>query len=380
MLSVLVAKVSAASISLSPSTAQSIISNSSSLPIFLRLWAPWCSYCRSLIPIWDSLSDDPSISSTVIIADLECNFSEPFCRRFEGTTYPRFFWIDPTVNVTVRYLGKRDLTHFALFTKKQLNFPLALFTSDLSALASEVTLFVFTVPEGDSGVRAVAGSIAARFRHLESYFLTEPGEEFGLHVIVGPEQRKAFVGSVESPEVFDFIRRNSVPFLAALAGEMVTHFEREMIPFFAVVGPAGDLGVVERRIAESVANTFQVVRVDCAEEGWFCRYVSIDVGSNKTEFVVFDRARRLFWVYRSANITEENVVEWAEAVSARKVRPEGPGTGFLGRFREPAFERRAAGEPSLELLPTPVVLAISLIVGVVVLLAASTTAKKPKLD
>jgi thiol-disulfide isomerase/thioredoxin len=288
MLSFFITRLSAASISLIAANASSVLGNVTGPPTFLKLWAPWCQYCRSLAPVWDSLSLEPSLSITV--ADIECNFSDPLCRRFEGTTYPRFFWVDPRTNATIRYLGERSLDHFKLFATKQLNFPFTRFDPAILHITSSVSLFIFSLPSGNTTLHSIARSISSRFRHIESHFFIEDSDHFTFSAVTSQTARLPFNDAIDSPSLFDFILRNSVPFLAPLTGSIVSHFEHENRPFLAVV-VSQPLDPADLRVAESAARHFPVVHADCTAEQWFCRYTAVVVG-NVSAFVVFDRGRR----------------------------------------------------------------------------------------
>jgi hypothetical protein len=91
---------------------------------------------------------------------------------------------------------------------------------------------------------------------------------------------------------------------------------------------------------------------------------------------VFDRGRRFFWIYRSGNGTAAAVTVWEEAVAAGRVAPEGPGTGVLGRIREGRYDRRAAGEPTIEIVPPPAVLAVGFALTVVIVVAATVVRER----
>jgi hypothetical protein len=113
--------------------------------------------------------------------------------------------------------------------------------------------------------------------------------------------------------VTDFVIRNSIPFLARLTGSIVNHMDREKRPFFALVSnETQNITGADLEVAESASQHFPVVVATCAEDTWVCLYTSISLNTTRTEFLVFDRSKRIFWVYRSPNRSVDRGEKWIE--------------------------------------------------------------------
>jgi thiol-disulfide isomerase/thioredoxin len=348
MLSFIIPLAVTSSLSLSAANASLVIGNLTHPPIFLMLWASWCEHCRALGPVWTSLSSDPSIPASVTIADIECQSNRDLCRMFDGTSYPRFVWFDPTSNLTVLYLGERDLAHFKHFIVKQLTFPLAPFDSGLLSTAGDSALIIFEFPSGESRLVRRSRAVAERFRASEIRFLFEDSANVSLSAVTAPGRRVWFDGDLSSAAVFDFVIRNSLPFLSRLNASVVAHTEREGAAFFSVVyGGVPEITASDLAIAEAASLHWAVVVGSCVDDAWVCRYAGL-TGGDRREFLVFDRSRRLFWVYRRGD-----VLSWILSVANGSAAGDGPGTGVFGRLREGKYERRASGEPTLELVSPP---------------------------
>jgi thiol-disulfide isomerase/thioredoxin len=194
MLSFLTISSFATSIHLSAENASLILEDLSGPRIFLMLRANWCEHCNALVPIWESLSANTSTFWNVVFADIECQSNQRFCRRFEGETYPRFYWIDPPSNTTVRYLGERDTTHFSMFLTKQATFPLIPFDSIFLSTSDQLTVFVFSHQADENQWLSQAIEIATRFRHIESRFLIETSAQNNLSAITSPNRRIYYHG------------------------------------------------------------------------------------------------------------------------------------------------------------------------------------------
>jgi hypothetical protein len=109
-------------------------------------------------------------------------------------------------------------------------------------------------------------------------------------------------------------------------------------PFFVVVSE-DRVSKADLSIAEAASEYFPVVRAAPDTDLWLCEYAGVSVG----DVLVFERRRRLFWVFHGPERTREGIGKWAADVANGKVQPETPGIGVFGWLFEADCERRASG-------------------------------------
>mmetsp|Transcript_106250 Transcript_106250/g.343301 ORF Transcript_106250/g.343301 Transcript_106250/m.343301 type:complete len:233 (+) Transcript_106250:110-808(+) len=79
---------------------------------FVKFYAPWCTHCQRLAPIWEKLADQASDKEwPVKIADVDCTSSKDICERVKVKAFPTLALIlDGTL--TAKYQGEPKLTAF----------------------------------------------------------------------------------------------------------------------------------------------------------------------------------------------------------------------------------------------------------------------------
>lgn len=86
---------------------------------FVKFYAPWCSFCQRLAPIWDELAKKLKQDSVVRIAKIDCTIYRPICKDFEVKSYPTLLWIEDGKKIA-KYNGERTLDDLHTYVQKML--------------------------------------------------------------------------------------------------------------------------------------------------------------------------------------------------------------------------------------------------------------------
>lgn len=101
-------------ISLTPQTWES---HTSTGPIFVKYYAPWCGHCQKLAPTWADLAS--LLIHQVNVAEFNCDLQGDFkalCRKEGVPGFPTLFFYQD--GIKVEYVGPRTLTAMETFAKK----------------------------------------------------------------------------------------------------------------------------------------------------------------------------------------------------------------------------------------------------------------------
>ena len=357
------------SVIITTENATDVFHNPEKKPILLKLWASWCPHCKEFAPTWNDLESDPELQSQIVVAEIECEENRELCKNFEGQNYPRIYWIDRIENQTVRYFGTLDMPSFRSYIKKQLSFPLTVVdANELSEYirdSNSITSFMFTVKSDDDNALRQAKEIAKTFRNFESRMLLQTSDKNELIAYTSPTRSTLYSGVWEPSSVRDFVIRNSVPFLTRLRASVLKHLDNEDFPFFAVVTKDNQsLDANALAVANESSQLLPAITANCVDDAWICRYCSIPIDTNHTEYLVFDRHKRLFWLYKGPFDTE-SVTTWVRDVMAGKVWAKGPGRGMFSSYLEEYYDALADGTPNpWQILMMPVIIVLFMVYGI----------------
>eukprot|EP01147_Barroeca_monosierra_P009302 gene9302-1570_t len=79
---------------------------------FVKFFAPWCGFCKSLAPVWDELAENLKESS-VNVAKVDCTQNRQTCERFGVRGYPTLLFFHE--GKVYKYKGNRDVTSLSAF-------------------------------------------------------------------------------------------------------------------------------------------------------------------------------------------------------------------------------------------------------------------------
>mmetsp|Transcript_124807 Transcript_124807/g.364525 ORF Transcript_124807/g.364525 Transcript_124807/m.364525 type:complete len:224 (+) Transcript_124807:92-763(+) len=79
---------------------------------FVKFYAPWCTHCQRLAPIWEKLADEAVARDwPVRIAEVDCTVSKDVCEKAQVKAYPMLALIADGV-LKGKYQGEASLSHF----------------------------------------------------------------------------------------------------------------------------------------------------------------------------------------------------------------------------------------------------------------------------
>ncbi|XP_055911418.1 thioredoxin domain-containing protein 5 homolog [Eupeodes corollae] len=86
---------------------------------FVKFYAPWCSHCQRLAPVWDELANALQHETSVTIAKIDCTLYRPICQDFEVKSYPILLWIEDGKKIE-KFSGSRTLEDLKAYVEKML--------------------------------------------------------------------------------------------------------------------------------------------------------------------------------------------------------------------------------------------------------------------
>ena len=99
------------------SETQLLRSEISDKPWFVKFYAPWCTHCQALAPVWDLLRKE--VSDKVNVVRVDCTDgkeNQELCRQFNIKGFPTLLLLaDDKYH---KYKGQRDISSLKLFAQE----------------------------------------------------------------------------------------------------------------------------------------------------------------------------------------------------------------------------------------------------------------------
>jgi hypothetical protein len=210
-------------------TADTAFNRNGHLPMFLKVWSPWCSECSRFAPIFEAVSNIPQFTDKIAFASFNCHDHRAFCDA-QHWTFPSFRFINRDLTDSIPYIGTDTVESLSSFLEKQLQRDLVELPPDanLSEIASNfMSAFVFSYPKDDSVIGAIATKLGTTFRITETRFFYRPSEKRSLVVYRSDHIVREFEGSWTEGEIIFFVVDHCLPFLAALSPLSMHHAIRQ---------------------------------------------------------------------------------------------------------------------------------------------------------
>lgn len=87
---------------------------------FVKFYAPWCTHCQRLAPIWEQLADKAVADDwPVKIADVDCTTSKDVCEKLNVKAFPTLLLIGDG-ELKAKYQGEPSFDAFGTWLNKQL--------------------------------------------------------------------------------------------------------------------------------------------------------------------------------------------------------------------------------------------------------------------
>lgn len=341
------------SIHLTNENASLIFNREPKLPVFIKLWASWCPHCKKFAPTWDEFANSSTFNGQVIIADIECEKNRQWCKKFPGQNFPRVYWLENETSNGIIFEGERTVDHLNLFVRKQLNFPLIVYQNeteihhDFDEKENFSVYFVFKIPQDSENYISVAKSVAESFRDKETPFLliTSDDQFPHLYAHIAKDTELEYDGKFTISEITNFVIPKSIAFMEHLNAPIMKQASHGVI-----VMMRSNLDEMKKinetqldiSIGKTIYKYLPVTVANCVDELWLCNYCDLDHNSSETQYLVFNRPAKIFWVYKN-KISETLIEEWVHNVRDGKVKGSGPGTGLFSVFLESYYNEKADG-------------------------------------
>ncbi|KAE8739622.1 hypothetical protein FOCC_FOCC014887 [Frankliniella occidentalis] len=106
---------------------------------FIKFYAPWCGYCKKLVPTWEKLAESLHFSTNVRVSQVDCTEHKDVCQRFEVKGYPTLLWIVDGQKASVeKYSGDRSIEDLKSYVSRQLGVDLVEAPEEIPSISNPV--------------------------------------------------------------------------------------------------------------------------------------------------------------------------------------------------------------------------------------------------
>lgn len=97
------------------------LENSMNKPSLTLFYAPWCGYCKRLMPTWDKFVKKNGNNGKVVIIKVNCEENKDLGKKFEVKSYPTIKYLPGGLNSTdnvVEFKGDRSVNSLTQFLNR----------------------------------------------------------------------------------------------------------------------------------------------------------------------------------------------------------------------------------------------------------------------
>ncbi|KAG2182694.1 hypothetical protein INT44_005674 [Umbelopsis vinacea] len=147
---------------------------------FIKFYAPWCTHCKTLAPVWVDLAK--TLKGKANIAEVDCTVDEPLCRSYGVSGFPTLKYV--AKDTSVEYRGTRDHDSLLAFVDKASKSPVThVSDSELAAkLDSDEVSLVYLYDGKADHIDTIESVGQAFINDLATYATSDPEAltRFGL--------------------------------------------------------------------------------------------------------------------------------------------------------------------------------------------------------
>jgi thiol-disulfide isomerase/thioredoxin len=309
-------------------------------PVFVALVSEHCGNCETFFPIWEKLAAHFHNNDRVLIGSITCNQEQRLCNQFPDFLTPTLWWVRTTVSDAEQYIGADTFAELSSFVEKQLS-PSVIdilneteFERQLS-IHQNSSLFL---------IQNLATSVVDQIRELSQNFENYPchffllsfrrfptNDPFFANYFHPTERLIVFKDEVNKSNLQFFIEKFVFPPISAISKSFFTHARNigstvlilsDEPPYFE-----SNLPQLSRRLPEDLRCGV----LHCSDNPRACFHLVITKG--KGPFLLMHNPLKKFHWYYRGELVDDAIVKWVKEVLSGRVRPVGPGAGFLGFLR-----------------------------------------------
>jgi hypothetical protein len=309
-----------------------ISSDNSNKPILVKLFDPFCSYCKAFAPIWQSFCNLSRFSDRVVFGETNCMANARFCNRLKAPGYPSVVFIDVVRNFSIPFEGAMTIAGIESFLEKQLTFPLKIIENS-SSLDLSVTnissLFVLEFEDTLGREVEVVRGVAEQVRADDCVFVGYRSGRADLRVFQSRDVSVGFEGNWSEESVSGFVRAHLYCELPPFTGRAVDEFSKKG-ELFVVVFLVPEMYEEVRVTVRGIRSRFRIFYEVFEEGNWIVQLMGVK-RDRLPVFAVLD-PKETRYAFGNGN-DSTSVQDWLNELDPTNIKWEGPGSGFFAELR-----------------------------------------------
>lgn len=304
---------------------------------FVALVSDYCPHCKKVKPLVEELENTYNDSKDLTIGIIQCHYENKLCNKFPDSVTPSFYLVKGSIDGAEQYFGPINYSEITSYINKRIlpSF-VNIVSKDQFQIESELRneSSIFVLKNLKRNQMKEIKQIQKEFQHYSIFFMNisydqNETKKPSLCNFYFPTNRMICLKKeLTSTKMKKFIQKHLYPVVGPISQQLINNSKQIKSTILILYDEYPFFEKIFRNMSSLLPDDLISATLMCANNYDLCLKLIIQTGKGP-KMLMYNPYKKLIWYYRG-QLDEEQILYWIKQVMEKKVRPTGPGSGFIG--------------------------------------------------